>query len=127
MYIRKGLYSIDYILSSRLPVVLGKTKFAIKIIDGDKSYMSSERYELFDKKGVKCISCGLNGEYFAKEKHKGQKTNMWHFNLYGFDKFGNEVMLTKDHIIPKSLGGKDELSNYQTLCSNCNVKKGNKM
>lgn len=35
--------------------------------------------------------------------------------------------MTKDHIIPKSKGGKDELNNYQTMCVICNVKKGNKI
>ena len=31
-----------------------------------------------------------------------------------------------DHIHPKSLGGKDDLSNYQALCYSCNSCKGNK-
>lgn len=33
---------------------------------------------------------------------------------------------TIDHIIPKSRGGVNEADNYQTLCSFCNNKKGNK-
>jgi hypothetical protein len=32
--------------------------------------------------------------------------------------------LTKDHIIPKSCGGEDCHSNYQTMCSICNSLKG---
>ena len=31
-----------------------------------------------------------------------------------------------DHIHPKSLGGKDDLSNYQALCYVCNTQKNNK-
>ena len=34
--------------------------------------------------------------------------------------------MTKDHIIPKSKGGKDILDNFQTMCFECNTKKGNK-
>jgi ATP adenylyltransferase len=34
--------------------------------------------------------------------------------------------LEVDHIHPKSLGGKDDLSNYQGLCYSCNAAKGNK-
>ena len=34
--------------------------------------------------------------------------------------------MTKDHIIPKSKGGKNELSNYQTMCTYCNNEKADK-
>ena len=34
--------------------------------------------------------------------------------------------LEVDHIHPKSLGGKDDLSNYQALCRKCNSQKSNK-
>ena len=34
------------------------------------------------------------------------------------------IELTKDHIMPKSKGGSDELDNLQTLCGPCNFKKG---
>ena len=37
------------------------------------------------------------------------------------------VKLHVDHIIPVSKGGKTEPSNLQTLCSRCNIGKGNKM
>ena len=36
----------------------------------------------------------------------------------------NPLMMTKDHIIPKSLGGTDEESNIQTVCWVCNQLKG---
>lgn len=34
---------------------------------------------------------------------------------------------TVDHIIPLSKGGKDDKSNWQLMCRECNKKKGNKM
>ena len=38
----------------------------------------------------------------------------------------DEKAIEVDHIVPKSLGGKDDLSNYQALCYTCNAQKNNK-
>lgn len=32
--------------------------------------------------------------------------------------------MTKDHILPERFGGKDTLSNMQTMCTKCNHAKG---
>ena len=53
-----------------------------------------------------------------------QKNCGYHFNLYGINKNYEEILFTKDHIIPKSKGGDNKISNYQTMCYNCNYKKG---
>jgi 5-methylcytosine-specific restriction endonuclease McrA len=97
---------------------------------GHEIRMGSQRYELFKEKGCTCVKCGIVGTFFALEKPvdrdgKGHHKN-FHFNLYGINKKGEEVMLTKDHILPKSKGGTSLLSNYQTMCYQCNCEKGNK-
>lgn len=94
-------------------------------IDNVKMHAISDRYKLFFTKGYKCVNCGLEGKFFALEKRKTD--TIYHLNLYGYDKNGNEILFTKDHIIPKSKGGKDILENYQTMCEKCNMRKGNKM
>jgi hypothetical protein len=84
-------------------------------------------YKVFKAKGVKCCCCPTTGEYFALEKTPGKgssKYNNWHFNLYGKDHFGREVLMTKDHITARSKGGSNELENLQPMCMICNTKKG---
>lgn len=125
-YIRIGVFGIDEVLDYVGPYN--------KEYMGKKIKMGSHRYETFKHKGVVCAKCGLKGEFFALEKHiyknkTGEIENLndrYHFNLYGYDEKGKEVMLTKDHIVPRSKKGKNEIDNYQTLCWRCNWKKGNK-
>jgi len=86
---------------------------------------TSLRYHTFIHSGTKCKFCGLEGTYFWIERGKNNSRNIvWHLNLYGLDNDGNEILLTKDHIIPKVAGGQDKLNNLQTLCTICNSKKG---
>jgi len=76
-------------------------------------------------KGVKCATCGIEGIYFYKERG-GIRDKIFHVNLYGVNDEGEEVLMTKDHIKPKSKGGMDHIDNMQTMCYICNSKKGNK-
>lgn len=85
--------------------------------------MGSHRYQTFAIKGTDCLECGIKGEFFALERNADSTDENFHFNLYGLDEYNNEVMITKDHIIPRSKGGKNVLSNYQTLCIKCNQRK----
>jgi len=91
--------------------------------------MSSIRLRMFATKGTICLHCGLAGTYFWLEKNKNiqDPDAGYHLNLYGLNSTKIETMLTRDHIIPRSKGGKDILSNLQTLCYPCNAKKADKM
>ena len=95
------------------------------IFKGYNVKSSSDRYQNFIVKGITCVTCGLTASYFAIER--GDRDTNYHFNLYGTDKKGREVLFTKDHILPKSKGGKNHIDNYQTMCTRCNAKKGNKI
>jgi len=101
--------------------------------DGHMVKMTSRRYELFQNKGVQCVKCGIVGVFMALEAHEPSKKQdppgtpgRFHFNLYGINVQGSEVLITKDHIIPKSKGGANHADNYQVMCSPCNAQKGNK-
>jgi len=121
-YIRKEIYKIEDVLSKTIINEIKDKSNYIKF-DGDMIRMNSDRYKTFATSGIYCINCGLKAKYFAKERYI--TSSKYHFNLYGINDENEEILFTKDHIIPKSKGGKDELTNYQTMCCKCNSKKGN--
>lgn len=64
----------------------------------ERAKVSNElRQEIFERDGYTCVNCG------STEKES----------------------LEIDHIQPISKGGKTEPGNLQTLCRNCNIRKGN--
>lgn len=65
---------------------------------GHRPISGSVRYEVLSRAKFKCELCGIS----ADEKN-----------------------IEVDHIFPKSLGGKDDLSNLQALCYSCNAAKRN--
>jgi 5-methylcytosine-specific restriction endonuclease McrA len=46
-----------------------------------------------------------------------------HLNLYAVTETGERVLMTKDHIVPRSRGGANQHENYQTMCIICNQQK----
>lgn len=123
--IRKKIYSIEEVREKVKDVLFETDRRKAKVdFDGDLIKGNSQRYQTFFTKGCKCAACGIEGKYFAEERHLKDKT--YHLNLYAIDNEGHEVLMTKDHIIPKSKGGIDDISNYQTMCQPCNRAKGNK-
>ena len=125
---RKMILTLDevfpYVLFEK-PEKLGiKSSRQQKLIKGEYIKMSSYRYQLFELKGVQCVSCDVKGEFFAMEKTGDSKR--YHLNLYG-KKDGQDVLMTKDHILPKSKGGLDNMDNFQPMCVYCNSRKGNKV
>ena len=65
---------------------------------GRRPVSGSVRYEVLKRAKFRCELCGVSAE---------------------------EKNLEVDHIHPKSLGGKDDLSNFQALCYTCNSQKRN--
>lgn len=65
------------------------------------------RKELFEKSNGKCEVCGKN----------------LHNN---YEMFNDKNYMQIDHIIPKSLGGKDKIDNLRAICIKCNCSRNNK-
>lgn len=117
---RIGIFSIEEVL----PYIYELTGEERREFLGNLVKMGSQRYRLFHHKGTVCTHCGLEGTYFALEKDFF--ATKYHFNLYGINKEGKEILFTKDHIVPRSKGGGNHLGNYQVLCAKCNRDKGDR-
>lgn len=65
---------------------------------GHRPISGSIKWHVFERAGTRCEVCGVSID---------------------------ERALEVDHIEPKSLGGKDEIDNYQALCYSCNASKRN--
>jgi len=94
----------------------------IEFIVEDKSYfvkMNSSRYHVF-KSNQNCVSCGIQGKYMILDINPGDMCP--HFNFYA-EENGRLILMTKDHIVAKSKGGNNDLSNFQTCCATCNNLK----
>lgn len=79
-----------------------------------------------NEKEIRCSICGCKASHFRIVK-QGNDTFL---HLYGFKKEKNitkYVLFNKDHIVPKSLNGKDGNYNIQCTCFDCNTKKGHKI
>ena len=100
------------------------------VVAGKEVSVRSKRYKCYARNGVKCVRCGIEGSYFAAERARDtvmvQVVNpKYHLNLYHKTESGGEIMLTVDHILPRSRGGMDVVENMQPMCVICNTAKGN--
>lgn len=90
-----------------------------------KTYESphSDHLQMLANNGLKChgIGCDSSHAFLSLEQHGPENTS-----IRGFVKKDNqEILLTIDHDVARSLGGTNTLDNYKPLCSICNSKKSN--
>ena len=81
--------------------------------DGDMMKPYSVRYFTFMQKGT-----------HSKKPSNYNPDENYHFNLYAVNDDGEEVLMTKDHVIPHAKGGSNGVSNMVTMCTHCNCEKG---
>lgn len=116
---RKEVIPIDEVENAMKDKLFEPNKVASMIeVRGDLIKSNSHRYQTFFTNGTKCTCCGIEGKYFAKEKHLGD--GHFHLNLYGIDENGEEVMMRSHHIKDKRTKSKI----YYPICSRCKEKMG---
>jgi len=73
-----------------------------------------------------CVFCKVEGVIWILESIvvPGQILDPPHFGLYAIGKWDNLILMTQDHILPRSRGGTYVQQNLQTACSRCNGKRG---
>lgn len=120
-YIRAGQVPVERVLPY-IALMPGYMRWYL----GHRVHMTSSRLRLFQQAwkagNLRCVSCGIEGRFFSVERMKN--TRYYHLNLYGTAPEGHRVLITKDHIVPKSKGGRNLLSNLQVMCAYCNNAKG---
>lgn len=124
IYKRHSIVPLDVALNAiqvSVEAIKAKKKPVKTEINGVKVNAKSLRLQTFFHKGIVCAKCGCVGIHFALESSQGQSS--CHLNLWAIDKHGDEVLMTHDHVLARSLGGADNLSNTQTMCSPCNAEK----
>lgn len=109
-------YKVEEIMPLISDAVINKRK--LLQLPNDKMVRLSGTLKTFHHWGVVCAKCGLEGIMFREIK-RDKKT---HLRLFGI-KDGEEIMMTRDHIIPQSRGGSNSFSNIQTMCCKCNSEK----
>ncbi len=72
---------------------------------------------------INCCKCGCSATHVVTWKHENE--NYWHIDYFAQRPDGSMKMMTKDHILPKSLGGTNQLTNLRAMCRTCNGNRGN--
>ena len=89
-------------------------------VSGYRVKISGVRLTTFATKGVDCICCPRKGAFFRVEDNSSGP----HLNLYAYNSYGGEALMTRDHIVPRSKGGAETVENMSPMCSRCNRLRG---
>lgn len=86
-------------------------------------YKNHHRLGVFHRKGTVCVCCGAGkeGVFLIKNHTTTKKGRVGTTHVDIFTK--GWVLMTIDHIIPKSEGGTNDWDNLQPMCIRCNNKK----
>lgn len=79
-----------------------------------------------NNRSMKCWNCNIEADRFIAKHHKNDLNKPPVLELFAHTEHAL-VMMTRDHIIPVSLGGSDHVDNLRPACEICNNKRKNTM
>lgn len=88
--------------------------------------VSGTRLECLKRSPV-CVGCERVGAVWILQTQGNMSFDKPHFNLFTLENGKPARMMTRDHIIPKSKGGRGDMNNLQTMCERCNNAKADAM
>ena len=106
-----------------------------RVLDGER-FSACSGFELFlslRRQAIACWSCGCVADRWISMSHPSNQNAPPVLNLFAAKVHNRAlgiwvpVMMTRDHIIPKALGGVDRVANLRPGCTTCNEKRGIKM
>lgn len=105
----KAAYAaIREIDSDRLRAI-AMAELANELMKGADQVPTGLRAAVLERDGYQCKGCGWSPDRMI---------------YTGADALADIRGLEVDHVYPRALGGSNDLSNLQTLCSDCNARKG---
>lgn len=84
---------------------------------------TSLKFRVFERDKYICHYCGLKMRKQFEEYNRQKKENKLNGTKMTIKR--KHVLLTVDHIIPRSRGGEWSMENLITSCKPCNLKKAN--
>lgn len=107
-----------------------KNKVLLNTANNGKMLVSSSTSRLNClKRSPTCVRCGRVGVIWLLETTDVNR-DVPHINLYAVDYRPNIknplIIMTQDHVMPKSKGGSNKKNNIQTMCIHCNSWKADK-
>jgi hypothetical protein len=103
-----------------------------EVLINGKEFSRCKGFSLFNHyhatgRAIFCPYCEAHANQWVLTRHKNDKANSPVLELFGETADGHLVMMTRDHIIPKSFYGYDVIENLRPMCELCNHSRGNHM
>lgn len=104
--------------------ILGHENKDDRLLRGRKASRPSgwNLFKKFEGQKICCRFCGIEADRWILELHRRDRQSSPVLNLYA-----GVRLMTRDHLIPKSLGGIDSVGNLAPACAPCNEARGNKI
>lgn len=105
-----------------VPEKIGHNYTPVRVIPTNylhgKKVKNHKRLSVFRENGLKCSADGCSNEGAFLIEGKDHNGGL-HIDLYTVD----FVLMTIDHVIPRSKGGSNRMENKVPMCSKCNTNK----